>query len=327
MPTFENPYIDPATIGGAHAASHAVGGLDPVSPASIGAAGVAHTHTPASLGAVATNDARLSDARTPTAHKTAHAAGGSDQLTPGDIGAAETSHSHADKADLVDGKVPSAQLPAMAVGSCAWDEITDKPTVFPAVVPSWDEVTDKPTVFPAAAPSWDEVTDKPFATLGSDLYVWVDGSLHTCAEIVNLNSQMEAVASATIANFVYNPPVLTYADGVLSVSLTRLASNTIGFFTTIGPIDFTNYTKLTVDITNLVASGTNNGLLLMALPNKTNVTAYSALWTLADGNTLTTNPTVLDVTSLTGNYYLCFQTNAVGSSIAYDLNRVELGVF
>ena len=41
------------------------------------------------------NDARLSDARTPTAHKTSHATGGSDALTAADIGAATSGHEHA----------------------------------------------------------------------------------------------------------------------------------------------------------------------------------------------------------------------------------------
>lgn len=41
------------------------------------------------------NDARLSDARTPTAHKTSHATGGGDALTAADIGAAASSHTQA----------------------------------------------------------------------------------------------------------------------------------------------------------------------------------------------------------------------------------------
>lgn len=40
------------------------------------------------------NDARLSDARTPTAHKSTHAILGSDPLSPADIGAASDIHSH-----------------------------------------------------------------------------------------------------------------------------------------------------------------------------------------------------------------------------------------
>lgn len=50
----------------AHAATHATGGGDEL--------------TPAAIGAVATDDSRLTDARTPTAHAASHLTGGSDAI-------------------------------------------------------------------------------------------------------------------------------------------------------------------------------------------------------------------------------------------------------
>jgi hypothetical protein len=44
--------------------------------------------------AAQSNDARLSDARTPKAHASTHATGGSDPVTPSAIGAAPTAHTH-----------------------------------------------------------------------------------------------------------------------------------------------------------------------------------------------------------------------------------------
>lgn len=68
--------------------------------------------------AVVTNDARLSDARTPTAHKSTHAVGGSDVLSPADIGAIASSEKAAANGVATldaNSKVPTNQLPALAI--------------------------------------------------------------------------------------------------------------------------------------------------------------------------------------------------------------------
>ena len=93
-----------------HKATHQTGGSDAITPADIGAAAKTIQIKPGtgltgggtleadrtltvSYGTAAGtacqgNDARLSNARTPTAHKTTHKTGGTDALTPADIGAA-----------------------------------------------------------------------------------------------------------------------------------------------------------------------------------------------------------------------------------------------
>ena len=96
----------------AHKATHKTGGTDALTPADIGAvpttiqviAGtglsgggsltenrtLAVTYGKATGTACQGNDARLSNARTPTAHKATHKTGGTDALTPADIGAVPT---------------------------------------------------------------------------------------------------------------------------------------------------------------------------------------------------------------------------------------------
>jgi hypothetical protein len=78
------------------------------------------------------NDARLSDARTPTTHKTSHATGGTDALAPADIGAAAATHTHG-VGDLTAGSATSGQVltyngsawaPATPAGGSAFDPAT-----------------------------------------------------------------------------------------------------------------------------------------------------------------------------------------------------------
>lgn len=64
---------------------------------------------------VLTDDARLTDARTPTAHAASHGSAGSDPITVAESQVTGLSGTLAAKADLVGGVIPSAQIPAIAI--------------------------------------------------------------------------------------------------------------------------------------------------------------------------------------------------------------------
>lgn len=106
----------------AHAASHAEGQADAI--------------TPSAIGACADDDVRLSDARTPSstlAHAASHGTGESDEIAPSDIGAcadddsrltdARTPTAHDHPADEV--TYTNAALPGVAEAEAALDAIVD----------------------------------------------------------------------------------------------------------------------------------------------------------------------------------------------------------
>lgn len=89
---WESPvYVEVGVSGGGaiHASTHATGGSDAITPASIGAAAASHVHSADAITSGTLADARLSatvttaltNARTPTSHASSHASGGIDALT------------------------------------------------------------------------------------------------------------------------------------------------------------------------------------------------------------------------------------------------------
>lgn len=90
-----------AALGGgtpaSHASSHGSAGSDPI--------------TPASIGACASNDSRLTNSRAPTSHASSHFSAGTDPLSPSDIGAAASVHTHTLSAITDAGTAASKNVP------------------------------------------------------------------------------------------------------------------------------------------------------------------------------------------------------------------------
>ena len=90
----------------------------------------AHTGmtTTAHGGIVASTDARLTDARTPTAHKASHATGGSDALTAANVGAEVALGNPASNGYILSSTAAGVRSWVAQVSTLAWSAITGKPT-------------------------------------------------------------------------------------------------------------------------------------------------------------------------------------------------------
>jgi hypothetical protein len=109
----------------AHAATHASGGTDPVTPAAIGAAPTVHQHD------YTTGITGKPSSFTPSAHKTTHATGGTDALAASDIAAAATTHATQHASGGSDPVTPAAIGAAPTVHQHDYTTgITGKPTAF-----------------------------------------------------------------------------------------------------------------------------------------------------------------------------------------------------
>ncbi len=143
----DNPHGVTASQTGAapatHAAQHAAGGSDPVTPAAIGAAS--------------------------TTHAAQHAANSSDPVTPADIGAAPEVHSH-DATDIASGTLDSARLPTVPVakggtGKTSW---TANRLIYPSAADTLAQLA-----FPSVAGSLlrQGTSGTPYWTSPADLVV------------------------------------------------------------------------------------------------------------------------------------------------------------
>lgn len=90
----------------------------------------------------------------------------------------------------IDGKILSSQIPdglggGSGGGPVSWNDVQNKPTVFPALAPTFSEVTNKPATYPS---SWTEVSGKPVTFTPA-------AHTHATSEITGLDTALAAKAS------------------------------------------------------------------------------------------------------------------------------------
>ena len=86
------------------------------------------------------------------------------------------------------------------------------------------------------------------------------------------------------------------------------------------PIDLTYYTALHANVSNITASG-YGWLVLVKAKTFSNSTIEATIRIVHSGNLQNSGDISLDVSSMTGEYYVAFLTS---SGCKYDVNRVHL---
>ena len=280
-----------------HKATHQTGGSDAITPADIGAADKTIQIKPGtgltgggtleadrtltvSYGTAAGtacqgNDARLSNARTPTAHKATHKTGGTDALTPADIGAAPASHTSVEATDTVLGHAKASQTTPKAAGTAAVG--TEKSTFARGdhVHPAQTTITGNAGTATklATARTIDGVSFNGSANIIH--YGTCSTAAETAAKAVNCTGFVLATGARiavrfTVTNTAANPTLNVNATGAKAIRY-RNAAIAAGYLAANRTYDFIydgTYFQLIGDIdtntTYAVATQAKNGLLSAA---------------------------------------------------------------
>jgi len=221
----------------------------------------AHTGmtTTAHGGIVASTDARLTDARTPTAHKASHATGGSDALTAANVGAEVALGNPASNGYILSSTTAGVRSWVAQVSSLAWTAITGKPTTVSGYGITDAVTTDDSRLTNARTPT----AHKASHTTGVDALTAADiGAAAT--------SHTHSAATTSVAGFMASTDKAKL-DGIEIVADVTDAGNVGAAIT--GATAKT--TPVDADMLSLIDSAASNGLKKLSWANlKATLKAY-----------------------------------------------------
>lgn len=174
-----------AALGGGqpayHASSHSSSGADPI--------------TPADIGAVASNDSRLTNSRAPTPHANSHGSSGQDPISPADIGAATASHVHSLSSISDAGTAASRNVPASGNATATQVVLGSDTRLADARVPSAHASSHRSTGADYPAP----VVVSPSLSAGQD--DWNPGTADILFASASQNVTITGLAASAVNGF------------------------------------------------------------------------------------------------------------------------------